>query len=137
MPGPKTAYRRGVQLERDVQRALQDWGYAVIRSAGSHSPVDMVAIGDSSIKLIQCKVGLPCRPYTVPEQVRTLVKGIVDWVGPNLETIAHSADIYIAHRCKRGVIGVYVSPASAAAIRSTTLICHITLSPGGESHAQA
>jgi len=38
-----TPYRRGVAFERRVQHLLERHGWRVIRSAGSHTPVDLVA----------------------------------------------------------------------------------------------
>ena len=58
-----TNYQRGVIIERRAQAELEALGYLVIRSAGSKGPVDLVAIptgtlvalGDSEIRVIQCK----------------------------------------------------------------------------------
>jgi len=38
-----TPYQRGAAFERRVQQLLERQGWRVIRSAGSHSPVDLVA----------------------------------------------------------------------------------------------
>lgn len=61
-------YKVGYALERDVKIALEQEGFTVFRSAGSHSFADLIAIkADSSsfgideidyhpeVKLIQCK----------------------------------------------------------------------------------
>ena len=66
---PNKHYKVGYSLERDVKIALEQDGYTVFRSAGSHSQADLIAIrsddflhpNDGSIikypfvQLIQCK----------------------------------------------------------------------------------
>jgi Holliday junction resolvase len=56
--------RRGSDFERQVMKALQARGYYVMRSAGSHEIVDIVAIGSprrfgaiTCVLFIQCKRG--------------------------------------------------------------------------------
>lgn len=49
-------YRRGADFERRVQSYFQNRDYFVIRSAGSHSPIDLVALKAGEVKLIQCKI---------------------------------------------------------------------------------
>lgn len=51
-----TQYSRGVALERAVRAHLRDNGYDVVRSAGSKSPIDLVAIKPGQVVLIQCKL---------------------------------------------------------------------------------
>ena len=52
----RTAYRRGVAFERTIKKDLEARGYFVLRSAGSHSPVDLVALRwDRDVLLVQCK----------------------------------------------------------------------------------
>lgn len=48
-------YRRGVRLEYAAKRLLEGLGYLVVRSAGSHGPVDLVAIGLNDVLAIQIK----------------------------------------------------------------------------------
>lgn len=53
-----TAYRRGADLERDVKRRLEDKGWFCVRSAGSKTPVDIVAVKpDSRPLFVQVKGG--------------------------------------------------------------------------------
>ncbi len=56
-----TNYQRGVIIERRAQAELEALGYLVIRAAGSKGPADLVAIGETGTRLIQCKrtVGNP------------------------------------------------------------------------------
>jgi len=49
-------YSRGADFERRVQRYFEKLGYLVIRSAGSHTLVDLVALRAGEVKLIQCKL---------------------------------------------------------------------------------
>lgn len=49
------SYQRGSNFERQVQHKLEEQGYYVMRSAGSHTVVDVMAIKEDSILLIQCK----------------------------------------------------------------------------------
>jgi Holliday junction resolvase len=48
-------YSRGANFERRVQKYFENAGYFVLRSAGSHSPVDLVTLKGGEISLIQCK----------------------------------------------------------------------------------
>lgn len=59
-----TNYSRGANFERTVMRDLEGRGYAVLRSAGSHSPADVVALrksllstvyGYGEVVAVQCK----------------------------------------------------------------------------------
>jgi Holliday junction resolvase len=50
-------YQRGTALENRVRKRLEANGYFVIRSAGSKTPVDLVAIKRGQILFIQCKRG--------------------------------------------------------------------------------
>jgi Holliday junction resolvase len=53
-------YRKGSDFERLVKHWLEGEGYFVVRSAGSHGPVDLVAIkGSSPTLLVQCKTAPP------------------------------------------------------------------------------
>ncbi|MGB9866553.1 MAG: hypothetical protein ACPLPR_01395 [Bacillota bacterium] len=48
-------YRRGYLGELKAVRLLEAEGYTVARTAGSHSPFDVVAVGRSCVRLIQVK----------------------------------------------------------------------------------
>ncbi len=52
-----TPYRTGRDFEYKVRTYLQDNGYSVIRSAGSKTKVDLVAIKPGQILFVQCKRG--------------------------------------------------------------------------------
>ena len=50
-----TNYKRGADFERKVAKDLEKYGYVTIRSAGSHSPADIVAMGHGRAVCVQCK----------------------------------------------------------------------------------
>jgi len=51
------SYIKGYRFEIRVKRKLEKEGYFVVRSAGSHGPPDLVAIGPlGTIHFIECKV---------------------------------------------------------------------------------
>lgn len=50
-----TNYRRGADFERATMKDLEGHGYAVVRSAGSHSPADLIALRVGETLAIQCK----------------------------------------------------------------------------------
>jgi Holliday junction resolvase len=49
-------YRRGARKEWDVMKDLEAEGYTVIRSAGSHSFCDVIAVDAALTRFIQIKV---------------------------------------------------------------------------------
>lgn len=55
----KTNYQRGAQKERRIMNRFRDKGQIAFRSAGSHSPIDIIAIDTEHkvITLIQSKLG--------------------------------------------------------------------------------
>ena len=52
---PNVRYVSGANFERRCRTKLQDAGYFCVRSAGSHSVADLVAINEDFVFLIQCK----------------------------------------------------------------------------------
>lgn len=51
-----TQYERGRRLEWEVKKLYEEMGYLCVRSAGSHSPFDVVAFGERDVVAIQCKL---------------------------------------------------------------------------------
>lgn len=51
----QTNYSRGSEFERFLKKRYEAEGYSVHRMAGSHSPIDLIAISSDEIILIQCK----------------------------------------------------------------------------------
>ena len=54
---PNSRYESGRRFEYAVKKDLEERGYFCTRSSGSHGAVDIVAIGEYNILLIQCKTG--------------------------------------------------------------------------------
>lgn len=52
---PRSHYHRGRDLEHRVRTHLRGQGYEVLRTAGSKSKVDLVAIKTGQILFVQCK----------------------------------------------------------------------------------
>ena len=50
-----TNYRRGYDIERKIVNQLKKEGYVAVRTAGSHSLFDVIAINEDEILLIQAK----------------------------------------------------------------------------------
>ncbi len=53
----KTAYRKGRRAEYLLKKKLEDEGWFVVRSAGSRGVVDLVALKDDQVMLIQVQMG--------------------------------------------------------------------------------
>ena len=58
-------YSKGRNLEYSVKERLKGLGYMVFRCAGSR-PVDLIAIKEGKILLVECKTGL--NPFLSPKQ---------------------------------------------------------------------
>ena len=52
---PNRNYQAGVRFERARKKVWEQDGNVVLRTAGSHGPFDLVAIGEDRVRLIQCK----------------------------------------------------------------------------------
>ena len=50
-------YRKGRAAEYKTQRLLEAAGYQTFRMAGSHSPVDVIAVDALGVRLVQVKSG--------------------------------------------------------------------------------
>jgi Holliday junction resolvase len=50
-----TNYERGRSFEYKVQNDLRSHGFTTIRSAGSHSPADLIAVKSGQLLFVQCK----------------------------------------------------------------------------------
>lgn len=79
---------KGATYERDVRRQLEAKGYAVLRSAASKGPFDLVAWNDVRLGFFQLKCGrASCR------SVERLVKSL-----PR----PYASDVVVVHVCARG-----------------------------------
>jgi Holliday junction resolvase len=52
---PLNRYAKGRRLEYAAMKALEQRGFQCFRTAGSHSPVDIIAVAFPHILFIQCK----------------------------------------------------------------------------------
>ena len=50
-------YRKGRAAEYRTQRLLEAAGYSTFRMAGSHSPIDVIAVDALGVRLVQVKSG--------------------------------------------------------------------------------
>jgi len=48
-------YFKGRRIEYEAKQLLETLGYTVCRTAGSHSPFDLIAFNRFKLRLIQCK----------------------------------------------------------------------------------
>ena len=55
--------RKGTEGERLARKLLQDCGYLVVKSGGSLSELDIVAIGSNGVRGIQVKVSRDSRMF--------------------------------------------------------------------------
>lgn len=53
---PNKNYQRGVRLEREVMQIFKKHGYSVARTAGSHSPFDVVLFKETEQLKRECRV---------------------------------------------------------------------------------
>lgn len=67
-----TNYRRGYEIERKLVNMLKKEKYASVRSAGSHSPWDVMAVNDKGVRLIQCKRVKKYRQSMFDKEIREL-----------------------------------------------------------------
>ena len=66
-------YNRGVAQERALIRKLEGMGYTCVRSAGSHTPFDVVAWDGRHIRLIQVKRG-----ELSPNEISSALAGMLE-----------------------------------------------------------
>ena len=53
---PNLRYRQGANFERRAKAKLEKENWYVLRSAGSHSIVDLVCFRGGEVSLVQCKI---------------------------------------------------------------------------------
>lgn len=76
---PNRNYEAGRRLEHDVRRHLVGEGYEVIRSAGSKGAIDVIALKEGQVLLVQAKRNGVCPPAERAELLR--VAGLLPGVG--------------------------------------------------------
>lgn len=57
-----TPYQTGKQFEYMVRDALIDDGYETVRSAGSKTKIDLIAMKPGQLLFVQCKINGLCAP---------------------------------------------------------------------------
>ena len=62
---PNKNYLRGVRFEREVMKIFEKEGFVVMRTAGSHSPFDVILVKETEdlkriahVAFVQCKTKL-------------------------------------------------------------------------------
>jgi Holliday junction resolvase len=87
-----SAGARGAAFERAVCTQLAGAGWLTMRSAGSHGPLDVLAVSSSEVLFIQARLGGPRRV------------GPTEWNWLFFLAMAYGGVPLIAHRPKRGRI---------------------------------
>ena len=77
-------YARGTAFERKVREALREDGYEVMRSAGSKTKIDLVAMKTGQLVFLQCKLNGLCAPAE-----RSRLRDLAGMVGA-LPVVAYS-----------------------------------------------
>ncbi|MBO3804329.1 MAG: hypothetical protein JTT11_10780 [Candidatus Brockarchaeota archaeon] len=93
-----SAYRRGRALEYRAIEALRKEGWLCIRSAASHSPIDIVAGKDGRVLFVQVKGPRSKMPRSELDELRA-------WA----EKFGASAEVWRRRRAKRGFQRLKVS----------------------------
>ncbi|BAF60337.1 holliday junction resolvase [Pelotomaculum thermopropionicum SI] len=73
----RTNYRRGYETERRIMADLAEQGFLVLRSAGSHSKIDVLGLRKDRIIAVQSK---RTKLYT-PSAYRKEIQAIQDLIG--------------------------------------------------------
>jgi len=53
---PRNSYRKGVRYEYYVKQKLEEKGYLVVRTAGSHGPFDLIALDTEKREILLVQV---------------------------------------------------------------------------------
>lgn len=85
-----TNYVRGRAGEYSVMKKLREAGWLVVRSSGSHTPIDLLASKQGRVQAIQVKTG--GKPYVLAKQERDV---FTDWA------FSFRADPILASRVRR------------------------------------
>ena len=75
-------YRQGVMFEYEVRDWLKERGWIVVRSAGSKTAIDLVAVRNNQTLLVQCKKGT--RP---PKQERVNMSILEGRTGKSIQVL--------------------------------------------------
>jgi Holliday junction resolvase len=101
---PNAAYRDGRKLEYAAAADLRSNGYTVLRTAGSHGIVDLIAVKPGELLFIQCKLD----GYLTPRERAGLVE-LARWAravplsaawrkeGRAARTVAYTSQMWLEH----------------------------------------
>jgi Holliday junction resolvase len=64
---PRSPYRKGVRYEYYVKQLLEEKGYLVVRTAGSHGPFDLVAIDKEKREILLVQV---TKKKSIPSELK-------------------------------------------------------------------
>lgn len=96
----RTAYHRGRKFEYRLKKFFERNGAVVLRTAGSHSPFDLVVIEEGTISFIQCKIR-KSRPKKDLEDLKAFmrkyfqkprIKVILAWQPPRKRMVLMEAE---------------------------------------------
>ncbi|QGG47673.1 Holliday junction resolvase [Heliorestis convoluta] len=68
----RTNYQRGYEIERKIVHQLTDQGYLVLRSAGSHSKIDVLGISKQRIVAVQSKRTKKFTPSVYKKEIQQI-----------------------------------------------------------------
>ena len=92
-------YLKGRRLEYEIQHKLQNAGWLAVRTAGSHSPIDIIAIRHNKIRVIQCKAK-PMGEKALRSLHLSILKALAPYGIPNIEM---NISIEICYKGKDGM----------------------------------
>ena len=67
-------YRRGADFERRVKKHFEGEGFLVVRSAGSHSPIDLIAMREGVFMLIQVTIDRKQKSIAELDELKAIAK---------------------------------------------------------------
>ncbi|MBC9785921.1 Holliday junction resolvase [Heliobacterium chlorum] len=75
----RTNYQRGYEIERKIMQELTDHGYLAIRSAGSHSKIDVLGIQGNRVVAVQSKRTKAFKPSAYRKEIEEIQQVIRDY----------------------------------------------------------
>lgn len=99
---PNRNYLRGRQFEYQLKKDLEENGWTVLRTAGSHGFADLIALKEDQIRFYQCKV-IKGKKRVTKEQFKDV---LATFPKDGLATVSHRLAIKL-HGHK--VYGVYTN----------------------------
>ena len=90
---PNANYLKGRNFEYKVKKSLEDDGYFVVRTAGSHSPIDLLAFKRDDIRMLQLK----CKAKPTAAEIKVMRK-VMNQINSSV------IKFYMVYTPKRGMI---------------------------------